>query len=597
MRGDASGAKRRKRASGGFLGPRSFLIVTALALAALMGVAAIEYDTVRRSDEQALALERRLLQSAILQVGQENPLDGTTASMIAETARLPGLGFDTGPAPEGREQHALLDKQGRIAGFFTWDAPNTYRFLKPLTFVVIASFAAVPLFAALAIWQLRRARSKLHETEARATQAAETDKLTGLPNHDKMLDLLERALEERAHGEVIVFALVAIDGVEDTQAGTLGADELILTVAQRLRAALPGDAVCGRMAAGEFASFFEIGASADAQPLLRAALDALAQPYWVDKVVRLTAQAGFAQSPQHATTPNELSRRAELALRSAAKRGPGTLAMFDPSIDEASSERKLIQRELPRALAAQELELHFQPIVSAGSGDVLGCEALLRWPHAVRGWIPPATFIPVAEQMGLMDQLGSYVLRRALQEAKRWPDIYVSVNLSPMQVRHPGVVDMVRDALGEAGVPPESLVLEITEGVLIDNPDEMVRRIADLRRTGVRLALDDFGAGYSNLGYLQRFPLDKLKIDKSFVDAIGNAENGSVIVQAIAGLGYALGLSVTAEGVEPEKQRMLLRLAGCDELQGYLFGKPMPARDFDRHLKRAAQGTSAALTA
>jgi predicted signal transduction protein with EAL and GGDEF domain len=396
---------------------------------------------------------------------------------------------------------------------------------------------------------------------------------------------------------VIVFALVAIDGVEDTQVGTLGADELILTVAQRLRAALPRHAVCGRMAAGKFASFFEIGASANAQPLLRAALDALAQPYWVDKVVRLTAQAGFAQGPQHATTRNELSRCAELALRSAAKRGPGTLAMFDPSIDEASSERKLIQSELPRALAAQELELHFQPIVSAGSGDVLGCEALLRWPHAVRGWIPPATFIPVAEQMGLMDQLGSYVLHRALQEAKRWPDLYVSVNLSPMQVRHPGVVDMVRKALGESGVPPESLVLEITEGVLIDNPDEMVRRIADLRRIGVRLALDDFGAGYSNLGYLQRFPLDKLKIDKTFVDAIGNAENGIVIVQAIAGLGYALGLSVTAEGVETEKQRILLRLAGCDELQGYLFGKPMPVRDFDRHLKRAAQGTSAALTA
>src|SRR3974390_317829 len=429
VRGDTSGAKRRRRASGGFLPPRSFLIVTALALSVLMGTAVIEYDTVRRGDEQALALERRLLQSAIVQVGQENPLDGTTASMIAETARLQGLAFDT-----GRAQHALLDKQGRIAGFFTWDAPNTYRFFKPLIFVVIVSFAAVMLFAALAIWQLRRARGKLHETEARATKAAETDKLTGLPNHDKMLDLLECALEERAHGGMIVFALVAIDGLEETQVGTLGADELILTVAQRLCAALPGHAVCGRMAAGEFASFFEIDASADAQPLLRAALDALAQPFWVDKVVRLTTQDGFAQSPQHATTHNELSRCAELALRSAAKRGPGTLAMFDPSIDEACSERKLIQRELPRALAAQELELHFQPIVSAGTGDVLGCEALLRWPHAVRGWIPPATFIPVAEQMGLMDQLGSYVLHRALQEAKRWPDIYVSRNLSPMPV-------------------------------------------------------------------------------------------------------------------------------------------------------------------
>ena len=596
MGGGKAEAKRR-RASSGFPGPRSFLIVSLVASLALIAAATIGYDAIRRSDEQALGLERLLLQGAIAQVGKEDPLDATTAEIIAEMARLPGLAFDTGPAPDGREQQALVDKQGRIAGFFTWDAPRSTRLLQPAALIAVASFAAVLLFGALAVWQLQRVRKRLADTEQRAAHAAEADKLTGLPNHDKMLDLLERALDERPPSDVIVFALLAVDGLDDAQVGALGADELILTIAQRLHAALPEHAVCGRMGPTEFAILFGIATDTDAQPILRAALDALAQSYWVDKVVRLTAQAGFAQAPQHATTRNELSRKAELALRSATKRGPGTLAVFDPSIDEASSERKIIQRELPRALAAQELQLHFQPIVSAATGAVLGCEALLRWPHAVRGWIPPAIFIPVAEQMGLMDQLGSYVLRRALQEAKRWPDIYVSVNLSPLQVRHPGVVEMVREALAEANVPPQKIVLEITEGVLIDNPDEMVRRIADLRALGVRLALDDFGAGYSNLGYLQRFPLDKLKIDKSFVDALGDRENGSVVLQAIAGLGRALGLAVTAEGVETEQQQVLLRLAGCDELQGYLFGKAMPARDFDRYLKRAAEPKYAALTA
>jgi diguanylate cyclase (GGDEF)-like protein len=581
----------------GFPGPRSLLIVSSMTALALLAAAAIGYGAIRHSDAQALALERQVLQGAIAQVGKQDALDITTAPAIAETARLPGLTFDTGPAPDGREQQALLDKQGRIAGFFTWDAPNSLRFFQPAALAVLASYAGLLLFAALAVWKLRRARRNLLDSEARAAQAADADKLTGLPNHDRMLDLLERALEERAQGEVIVFALVAIDGLEDAQVGALGADELIVTVAQRLHAALPEHAVCGRMAAAEFAVLFGMAADADAQPMLRAALDAIAQPYWADKVVRLTAQAGFSQAPQHATTRSELSRKAELALRSAAKRGPGTLAMFDPSIEEASSERKIIQRELPRALAAQELELHFQPIVSAASGAVLGCEALLRWPHAVRGSIPPATFIPVAEQMGLMDQLGSYVLRRALQEATRWPEIYVSVNLSPLQVRHPGLLDMVRQALAETGVPPQNLTLEITEGVLIDNPEEMVRRIADLHALGVRVALDDFGAGYSSLGYLQGLPLDKLKIDKSFVDAIGTTENGGVILQAMVGLGRALGLSVTAEGVETENQRVLLRLAGCDELQGYLFGKAMPARDFDRYLKRADQPKPGALTA
>lgn len=190
-----------------------------------------------------------------------------------------------------------------------------------------------------------------------------------------------------------------------------------------------------------------------------------------------------------------------------------------------------------------------------------------------------------------MDTIGAFVLRRTLQNARRWPDdLYVAVNLSPLQVRDRTIVDTVRSALTESGVAPSRLVLEITEGVLIDDPDEMVKRISDLHGLGVRVALDNFGSGYSNLGYLQRFPLDKLKIDRSFVAALGRSSSGGVIIQAIVALGRALGLSVLVEGVETEHQRVLLRLAGCDEMQGFLFAKPGPARVIDKLLAQAKQG-------
>jgi predicted signal transduction protein with EAL and GGDEF domain len=347
--------------------------------------------------------------------------------------------------------------------------------------------------------------------------------------------------------------------------------------------------MCGRIASDEFAITLTANQSADAETIIRTALETISRPHWIDNVVRVSAHAGFAQAPSDATTRGELTRRAELALRTAAKKGPGAIVAFDHSIDTVSTDMKFIHRELPRAISAHELELNYQPIVSSQGGKMVGVEALLRWTHPSRGIIPPTTFVPIAEQMGLMETIGTFVLRRALHEAKRWPeDLYVAVNLSPLQVRDETIVDIVRTALTESSVTPSRLVLEITEGVLIDNPDEMVKRIKDLHALGVRIALDDFGSGYSNLGYLQRFPLDKLKIDKSFVAALGRSSNGGVIIQAIVALGRALGLSVLVEGVETEHQRVLLRLAGCDEMQGFLFAKPAPAKAIDRLLAQAA---------
>ncbi len=491
----------------------------------------------------------------------------------------------------------VLDAQGRIAGFFTWD--KTYPMATTMNRVMplIGGLALVLVgFAGFALRQLKRAREELAAGEEAARRAADRDKLTGLPNHTKTLELLDLALAERADDALVSFALIELDGMADVtaQLGVLGADEFVVAVASRLRAALPDEAVCGRIGTDQFALLLSAPPAFNVSALLREAVEALARPHWIDRPVRVSAHAGFAQAPRHAETRGELARRAGIALRAAARKGPGTVVAFEEALDTMSSEQKFIKRELPRALAAGELDLHYQPIVAAGGARIVGVEALLRWTHAERGPIGPALFVPVAEQMGLMDALGAFVLKRALADAQRWPDLYVAVNLSPLQVRDASIVELVRAALEDSGVAPARLMLEITEGVMIDNPDEMLMRIEDLHGLGVRIALDDFGSGYSNLGYLQRFPLDKLKIDRSFVTALGASPNGGVIIQAIVALGRALGLTVLVEGVETEQQRVLLRLAGCDEMQGFLFARPAPPRAIDRLLEQGKRAPAAA---
>jgi EAL domain-containing protein (putative c-di-GMP-specific phosphodiesterase class I) len=236
--------------------------------------------------------------------------------------------------------------------------------------------------------------------------------------------------------------------------------------------------------------------------------------------------------------------------------------------------------------------------VRADGRSVVGVEALLRWNHPTRGPIGPATFIPVAEQAGLMSQLGEFVLRRAVIDALRWPSLYVAVNLSPMQVHDRGLVDLVASILAETKLPASRLELEVTEGVLIDNPDAAKERLDALRALGIKLVLDDFGAGYSSLTYLQRLPFDKLKVDRGFVAALDQSANAGVIIQAIIALGRALDMSILVEGIETEEQRVLVRLAGSDEMQGFLFSRPAPREEIDRLLAaQPAAGPRAAAPA
>jgi predicted signal transduction protein with EAL and GGDEF domain len=377
--------------------------------------------------------------------------------------------------------------------------------------------------------------------------------------------------------------------MKDT-AGESGEDVVLIEIANRLRQLAPEGALVARVNGDRFGlampSTSETGALAAAE----AARDAVARAIWINQVVQVSANVGVAMVPRDCSVREDLTRRADLALRVARRRGHGLVVNYSPEMETDFDDRRFIRRELARALATRAFEVHYQPIVRADGGAAVGVEALLRWNHPSRGFIPPTVFVRIAEEAGLMDQLGEFVLRRALSDAARWPGLYVAVNLSPLQVRDRRFLDLLSTVLAETKTDPARVVLEITEGILIDDPLTAKARLEDLRGLGVRLALDDFGSGYSSLGYLQQLPFDKLKIDRGFVAALERSANAGVIIQAIVNLGRALGMSVLIEGVETEEQRVLLRLAGCNEMQGYLFARPAPLAEIEQWLSHNAGG-------
>ncbi len=388
----------------------------------------------------------------------------------------------------------------------------------------------------------------------------------------------------------VAFALIDIDSFHELNdtLGRSGGDAMLMRIAERLQASLPAGALFGRFEDDEFAVVVR---SADAQcsaKLADAVAASLAEPIFFDQMWHVTASVGLAQAPQDGTTGDELQRRAALALRVAKRGGRGTTRRFGPEMQQEHSERRFYRRELETAIAKEMLEVHYQPVVAAAGGAMVGVEALVRWTHPMRGVIPPSMFIPLAEQSGLMNELGEFVLRRALSDAARWPNLFVAVNLSPVQMRNRGIVDLLRAVLARSGIASSRVVLEVTENILIDDPQEMQIQLEALRALGVSIALDDFGSGYSSLNYLQKFPFDRLKIDRGFVASLGTSGTAGAIIQSIVTLGHALGMKVLAEGVETDEQRVLLRLAGCDEMQGYLFAKPRAAAAIDKVVARSA---------
>jgi predicted signal transduction protein with EAL and GGDEF domain len=310
-------------------------------------------------------------------------------------------------------------------------------------------------------------------------------------------------------------------------------------------------------------------------------IDLIGAPCRVDSHnLVLAASIGVAVSDDEHEDVDFLLKCADLAMYRAKADGGGAYRVFDPQMDLAAQSALRLKLDMREALANGDFELHYQPIVSTQSGKVTGCEALLRWKHAVRGWISPAEFIPVAEHSGLIVQLGEWVLREACAEAAAWPNsAKIAVNLSPIQFQNGKLVGIVFSALANSGLDPKRLELEITESVLMGNTDRNIETLGQLRDLGVRISLDDFGTGFSSLSYLRNFPFDKIKIDQSFIRNLFEDGRSQTIVGAIAGLGLSFGMTTTAEGVETKDQLDCLIGKGCSEIQGYYYSRPVPRRD------------------
>jgi diguanylate cyclase (GGDEF)-like protein len=570
------------------MAPLGLVLIAAALLCGVFG-----YLLARQSDNQNDLVRRQALTAAVKEYRAANPnqaeFNDDAVRLLAQASGLKGLRFDAGPGGRARELQPVVEN-GRIVGWFSWDreAPVTDAVTQLWPLVMLGLFC-LSGFIGLSLWHLRRSGHALAETRAHARRLG-TENHTGLPNTSLIYHVLERALIGRKQRQTVTYLLIDIDRFDDG-AGLLGhqaTDEVLSTIALRLKAALRGNATLGSFGTGRFAVVLVGGPIDGGLAAGRAALAALAEPVTVrGEVLRLNGSVGYACAPEHGNERDEIARRAELALKAAKRDRRGQVLAFNGLMEAVHDERQALRRDLKQAVAARALGVEYQPIVAANGYRIVGVEALLRWNHPERGAVAPADFIPLAEQSGLMDDLGDFVLRQALADAKGWPRIYVAVNLSPVQLRDRSRIDRIAQLIRDSEIAPDRVVLEITEGVLIDEPERIKGHLEVLRRLGVRIALDDFGSGYSSLTYLRQFPIDKLKIDRGFVVPLGQSENAGVIIQAIVALGRALDLSVLVEGVETDEQRVLLRLAGCDEMQGFLFAKPSSASDIGRLLGEA----------
>jgi diguanylate cyclase (GGDEF)-like protein len=562
----------------------------AVVVCALIGLAFIAWNDSRRSVERHAAL-RLALDEVHAVFGHGDGFENGRLRLIERRAGLKGLRFATEPPATGaREVQSLHDSEGRIIGWFSWEPDRGLaRVMKALWVLVAVAGAGLAGGAFVAAGAGLRLDRLLAQTTETVRKLTEEDALTALPSHSAMLKRLEGALASRRSGTVVL-ALIDLDAFREFKEtlGRAGGDAALKQMAEHLNAAVPVGALLGRFEDDEFAVITSSDQAEGAAALDAALRAALSRPILVDRPWQLTATIGLAQAPDDGTTAEELARRAGLALRAARREGRGLTRRFESAIEREHTERQFILRELEAAISRGDLEVHYQPIVAADGSGIVGVEALLRWTHPARGALPRSLFIPLAEQNGLMPRLGEFVLRQAMADGARWSRLFVAVNLSPLQIRDAGFIDLVGAVMAETGIAPSRVVLEVTEGVLIDDPQHAQARLEALHALGVRIALDDFGTGYSSLSYLQRFPFDRVKIDRTFVASLGASGNSGAIIQSIVTLGHALGMKVLGEGVETDEQRVLLRLAGCDELQGHLFAKPAPAAEIDQAWIRPA---------
>jgi diguanylate cyclase (GGDEF)-like protein len=427
--------------------------------------------------------------------------------------------------------------------------------------------------------------------EERITHLAHYDALTDLPNRTLFHEQLKRELARIVPGEQLAVLYIDIDefkSINDTLGHLIG-DQLLKSVAASLGHCVSGTDFVARLGGDEFAVVqTAVKTVDDVTDLATRVFDAIRKPYeCLGHQVTTDASIGIALAPQHGADLDQILKNADLAMYAAKSAGRRTYRFFEPEMDARVRARRILEMDLRQAITDGSFEVYYQPSVTLEDNKIVGCEALLRWRHSERGMISPAEFIPVAEETGLIDELGEWVLTTACAEAATWPDdIKIAVNVSPVQFKSGTLALKIVAALAASGLQASRLELEITEAVLIRDDEAALAILHQLRAIGVRIALDDFGTGYSSLSYLQRFPFDKIKIDRCFVNDIAEPDGSSCIVQAVVNIAAARHMTTTAEGVETKQQLELLRALGCAEMQGYLFSPAKPAAEirqlFDR---------------
>lgn len=429
--------------------------------------------------------------------------------------------------------------------------------------------------------------------EEQITHLAHHDTLTGLVNRSLFREQLQ-GIQENLDGTHNV-ALLCLDlddfkSVNDSLGHPIG-DRLLIQVSERLRQCLSDSDQVARLGGDEFAVLMlEQSTPNQVNQLAKTLVERLGRPYRVDGYTVITGVSiGIAVAPRDGDDPDVLMKRADIALFQAKKDGRNTFRYFEPEMDAHIQTRRSLEMDLRKAIEQEALELHYQPQIGLRSQAVEGFEALLRWRHPERGYVSPEEFVAIAEEIGLIDRLGHWVLRRACEDALQWPQsVCIAVNLSPVQFRNDAFLDEVRDALATSGLNPERLELEITEGVLLEDTDRTLYLLETLRDIGVQIAMDDFGTGYSSLGYLRKFRFDKLKIDRSFVSGMTTSADSLAVVHAICGLCSSLGIETIAEGVESSRQARKLRQMGCRQGQGYHYSKAVPLAETLAFIKEGA---------
>jgi diguanylate cyclase (GGDEF)-like protein len=443
----------------------------------------------------------------------------------------------------------------------------------PLALGALLAFAAA---AVLVIRFVQRSERELVLTR----HDADHDELTGLPNRRALTRGLEAAVAGCSNERPVHLLYMDLDRfkqVNDVWGHATG-DEVIRTTAQRI-AGIAGTESVGRFGGDEFVLFIE--GCVDTDAIASDLLNRVRQPHDIAGIkVVLGGSIGIASAPAHCATAEELLRMADLALVRAKQLGKDRYVRFEPEMDHDSRLRHMLEKYLRGAIAKGEIAVHFQPILCSKTEAITGVEALARWHHPRLGLIPPGTFIAIAEDTGLIGPLDANVLRSACRAALPWGDLSLSVYISALQFRRPRFPEEVAAILAETGFPASRLKLELTETALIASAANIKPSIDQLRAMGIRLILDDFGTGYSSLSYLRIFALDGLKIDRSFVEDLDTAHDGYALLAAIVAMGHALGLEVTAEGIETDRQMVLARTAGCDELQGHLIGHAIDRERF-----------------